>query len=226
MLMPKNFSLVFVGLLVALPALAAPSWTSSPSWKAEPEYLSDSARRGQSRTSQRTKDVSPFSPESHNISLDVGQVFLMGDLSERYNDNIGFRINYTYGVSDLFGFNAIFGYSEHADGKFSMTDLMAGLRTNLAYFDKVIPYFNFGLGFYRPSYSFDSGAGSNATSLSPVLFGLHMGGGVTLEISKDFFFGSSLTFHNVFGDTRQTAVGPFDVGGAFTTFMLNAGMTL
>ena len=75
----------------------------------------------------------------------------MGDLSAKYSDNIGTQIHYTFGVSDLFGFDSSLGYSEHGDGKYSMTTLLTGLRTNLAWYDKVVPYFVFGLGFYRPS---------------------------------------------------------------------------
>ena len=37
-----------------------------------------------------------------------------------------------------------------------MTTLLTGLRTNLAWYDKVVPYFVFGLGFYSPSFDVSS----------------------------------------------------------------------
>jgi hypothetical protein len=142
----------------------------------------------------------------------------MGDLGNQYSDNIGVRLHYTYGVSDLFGFDASAGYSEHSDGRYSMTTVLTGMRTNLAWFDKVVPYATFGLGFYRPNYQL-----SSTSSVSPLLFGLHFGPGVDLELTRQLFFGASLTFHNAFGTTKATANGPLDVGGTFTSFLVRAG---
>ena len=71
---------------------------------------------------------------------------------------------------------------------FSMMSMTTGspdLRTNLAWYDKVIPYASFGLGFYKPSYSLDSneapivttGASTPgiASTMLPLLFGVHIG---------------------------------------------------
>jgi hypothetical protein len=175
----------------------------------------------------RNAPAAPFAPGSHNVSLDIGQVFLMGDLSAQYANAIGGRLHYTYGVSDLFGFDAMIGRSSHSDGKFSMTTLLTGLRTNLAWFDKVVPYVSFGLGFYKPSYQY-----SLTASTSPTLFGVHVGPGILLEITDQVFFGASLTFHDVFGGKEiipgATSAAPsqtIDVGGTFTSFLLNAGYT-
>ena len=105
-----------------------------------------------------------------------------------------------------------------------MTTMLTGLRTNLSWYDKVIPYVVFGLGFYKPSYSFMNAGLSR--SLSPVLFGVHLGPGVDLELTKQLFFGAGLTFHDVFGAKRLTPGGtPLDVGGTFTSFFLHAGVT-
>lgn len=159
----------------------------------------------------------------------MGQVFLMGALSNNFSDSIGSSLHYTYGVSDIFDFDSALGYSNHSDGAFSMTSFQAGLRTNLAWYDKVIPYFSFGLGFYRPSYSLNqmglAPVNSNA-SLSPLLFGVHLGPGVDLEVTKQIFFGASLTFNDVFGKTENTpSTTSFDTGGTYTAFFLHAGVT-
>jgi hypothetical protein len=206
-------------------ASTGPSWLQQPSWASEPPPPS---RKG--TLSNDRYRVSPFSPGSNNVALDVGQVFLMGDLGSEFSDNIGSRIHYTYGVSELFGFDASLGYSEHSDGRFSMTTLLTGLRTNLSWYDKVVPYFLFGMGFYKPSFQQNSvslipGQSSSSTQISPVLFGVHLGPGVDLELTKMLFFGAGITFHDVFGTTKITAGGPIEVGGTFTTFFLHAGVS-
>jgi hypothetical protein len=196
-------------------------WNSRPAWAATDN---SNTRRQANYDLGNSRGISPFAPGSHNIALDLGQVFLMADLGGRYSDNIGLKAHYTYGVSDLFAFDASMGYSSHSDGKFSMFTMLTGLRTNLSWYDKVIPYLVFGLGFYKPS--FDLGEGTNISSLSPILFGVHLGPGVDLELTKQFFFGASLTFHDVFGGKRVASNNQaVDVGGTFTTFFLRVGTT-
>ncbi len=198
-------------------------WTRTPTWaradsrqQEEPPKATNRERRlPQSIQSQAR--ITPFVPGSNNLSLDVGQVFLMGELADRYADSIGTRLHYTYGVSDLFSFDSTFGYSSHSDGEFSMTSLLAGLRSNLAWYDKVIPHAVFGMGFYRPSFKQED--------YSTVLFGVHLGAGVNLELTPALFFGASLTFHDTFGSDRQTPSGVLPLGGSFTSFLLNAGVS-
>jgi hypothetical protein len=214
-------TLVLAVLGVVPPVLASGGWAAQPAWASSTEPVKKKSRLLEESL---TSDVSPFSPGSNNLSLDVGQVFLMGDLADDFNDNIGGRLHYTYGVSDIFGFDATFGYSSHSSGKMSMTTLLTGMRMNLAWFDKVIPHLNFGLGFYRPRY--DVIVSGTRNPLSPILFGVHLGPGVSLELSRNAFFGASLTYHNIFSSQTILSDGsPFGVGGAYTTFFLNAGMT-
>lgn len=217
--------LLMMSLVDASDALAATgtSWATTPSWAsdARPAPRRNVYNSGQSQS----RETSPFAPGSHNIALDLGQVFLMGDLVGKYNDSIGGRIHYTYGVSEIFGFDASLGYSEHSDGKYSLASGTAGLRVNIAWFDKVVPYFVGGLGFYRPSRELLV-EGQSPTSMAPILFGLHLGPGVTLELTKTLFFGTALTFHNIFGAVRQTAQGPLDLGSNHASFLLNVGVTL
>lgn len=127
-----------------------------------------------------TARISPFVPGSHNLSLDFGQVFLMGALGDSIPDSIGSRLHYNYGVSDIFSFDSSLGHSNHSNGEFSLTSLLAGLRSNLAWYDKVIPHAIFGMGFYRLGYQ--------AANYNPILFGVHLGGGVNLELTSSLFF--------------------------------------
>lgn len=219
-----------VGLLLVMSSVCQASfdsnWTRPTVWTPE----EPGSHRTTIRAREKISDLSPYSPGSNNIALDLGQVFLIGDLA-RFSDSIGTQLHYTYGVSDLFSFDSTFSYSEHSDGKFSMTSLSAGMRMNMSWYDKVIPYLVFGLGFYRPSYKDwtlpTSGPGSAPdASISAMLFGLHVGPGIDLEISKMVFFGAGLTFHSVFGTTKPLSNGtPLNVGGTYATFLLHAGVT-
>jgi hypothetical protein len=220
------FALVWVAAcLFSQGALGATSWSSSSSWSsgaaAEPVSTSKKALAADSN-----KELSPFAPGSHNISLELGQVFLMGDLG-KYSDSIGTQAHYTYGVSDLFGFDASLGYSSHADNKFSMLNVKTGLRMNLSWYDKIVPYGVFGVGFYKPS-MLDESAPATATSnsVSALLFGIHLGPGMDLELSKNLFFGGALTFNSVFGTGKTFANGtPVNLGGTYATFFVHIGAT-
>lgn len=207
-------------------------WSKTPSWARNdvPRAERDDTQEREDRTEQAPTRgrrpaalqsqarLSPFVPGSSNVSLDVGQVFLMGNLGDRFADSIGSRLSYTYGVSDMFSFNSSFGYSRHSEGGFSMSSLLAGLRTNLAWYDKVIPYGIFGMGFYRPSY--------READYSATLFGVHLGAGVNLELTPSLFFGASMTFHDTFGTDRDLpSGGTLPIGGSFTSFFLSAGVT-
>ncbi|MBU6375222.1 MAG: hypothetical protein KGQ59_04450 [Bdellovibrionales bacterium] len=203
-------------------------WSKTPSWARNetPQEHADAAeemapvtRNRKPAASMRSSSrISPFAPGSNNLSLDVGQVFLMGSLGDRYTDSIGTRLHYTYGVSDIFAFDSSFGYSGHSEGGLSLSSLLAGLRCNLAWYDKVIPHAVFGLGFYRPSYK--------ESDYSTVLFGVHVGAGVNLELTQSLFFGASMTLHDSFGtDKPLTSGGALPVGGSYTSFFLNAGVS-
>jgi len=177
-------------------------------------------------TRSAREDVSsgsgPLTPGTHNLSLGVGQIFLMGDLSDKYKNAIGTQLNYTYGVSDLFDFESTFGYSSHSNGDLSLAFLSMGLRSNLIYFDKLIPFFNVDLGFYRPDETV-----SNDVSVNALLFGLQLGGGIDLLISNKVFFGTRLAFHDMFSSTKDASDGhSYDVGGSFLSFMIHVGVNL
>jgi len=99
-----------------------------------------------------------------------------------------------------------------------MLNLLGGMRLNLSNYEKVIPYLNGGLGFYRPSRQI-----SNVGSTSATLFGVHVGGGADLIISQEMYFGASLNYHNLFSGNRTTATGPIDLGGSYINFMARVG---
>lgn len=230
----KNNFLVLLGLAVLMPT----SWSTAASfgtagnsgYKSYPTTVDASTRDSNQQGSRRgveslfnRPNVTPFAPESHNLSIKVGQVFLTGELSSQFENAIGTQVNYTYGVSDLFAFDTSFGYSSHSNGNsgdLSLAHLVSGVRTNLVFYDQLIPFASFGLGFYR------TGITQGAVDYSSVLFGLNFGAGVDLALSRNFFFGSKITYHDMFDSTKT---GPDNivrnVGGAFISFLVHTGMT-
>lgn len=213
------FTATFSVLEISEAASKWSSGSSTPDWRKIRTSQSSRAKNPYTR-----KSVTPFSPGSNNVSIDIGQVLLMGDLTDYYTNNLGFRTQYTYGVSDIFAFNANLGFSEHGDD-FSMALLTTGMRINLAWFDRIVPYGIFGLGFYNPTYK--ERVGGTKVSVSPVLFGLHLGPGVNLLITDSIYFGSSLTFHSAFTTTKKIPLTDRyrTVGGTFTSFLLHAGLS-
>lgn len=230
--------------------LANASTTSS--WSAsEPQYQSvqPSSSRSSARSKRQEKTepaTLPFSPGSHNFGLQIGQVFLMGDLAKNSVDTLGYRLQYTYGVSELFGFNMTLGYSDHTND-LSILTFNSDVRINLSWYDRVVPYAALGLGFYNVNTTAKDRYG-NVVELSPMLFGLHITGGANLILTDDFFIGANLDIHNIFTSTKtinatqpssavvssatssstlSNQTGETDsvkVGGTFTTFLFTAGM--
>ena len=206
-----------LGLLGSSSPSEANTWSQRPNWAAD----GTTATTQTNAPTVRRFEVAPFSPGSNNIAIGIGQVFLTGALRDRYDDALGLQLHYTYGVSELFGLHSIIGHSTHSDGEYSITTLLAGLRMNLAWFDRIIPHGTFGMGFFRPSHRL-----SDTASVSPILFGMHLGAGVDLQLTRQLFFGTTLTLHDIFGTTRQIpGVGPYDVGGTYLSLLLRTGFT-
>jgi hypothetical protein len=58
------------------------------------------------------------------------------------------------------------------------------------------------------------------------LFGVHVGPGVDLALSRQIFFGASLTFHDMFGGQDVVSNGvQQSVGGSFVSFLVHTGVT-
>ncbi len=199
----------------------------------ESSFGANSSRSNQDTPSPKTKKSkaqahdddsppkSPFSPGSSNVSLGVGQDFLLGDLGDGYENSLGPEIHYDYGVSDMFAFDANFGYHSHSSGQLSIWNLSAGLRSNLMFFDQLVPFAIVGLGFYHPSQTL-----LNNASVSSLLFGLQMGGGIDLMLNKQLFFGTSLLYNDMFTSSKKDSNGVIqNLGGAFISFMIHLGFT-
>jgi opacity protein-like surface antigen len=223
----KTFHLAALTIALSAFSAQAGSWTDDDSWKtSSPYYYGDSdpapkqeQRSGRSarRAKKQRRDVTPFSPDSNNLSLDIGQNFLLGS---EFQDSIGLQATYTYGVSPLFAFESSLGYSSHSEGRYSKLNLIAGPRLNLSAYDSITPYVNAGLGFYRASRAVNVD-----NNISGTLFGIHFGGGADLQLTKETFFGASLMFHQLFGRQQNTTIGPVDVASNYADFMAHVGYT-
>src|SRR4051812_28745932 len=82
-----------VGALILLSLTLGLSQESDAStgskWTLPSSGDTESSSRTYARASRDSDSpVSPFSPGSNNLALDLGQVFLMGDLT-KYDDSIG-----------------------------------------------------------------------------------------------------------------------------------------
>lgn len=228
---------------------AAGNWSQKPSWASsrdrgndrerdrdEPATLFSSGSSSGASASRRAvikedrKEVTPFSPGSNNLSLGVGQTFLMGDMGSQYTDAIGTRLTYTLGVSEMFALEAAIGYSSHAQNgdvripkNYSMTTALAGMRVNLSWYDKVVPHAVIGMGFFNPSYEIND----KGLTYSPVVFGIHVGPGIDLQLTKQIFFGASLRFHDLFSSVRyiQETAERREIYGTFTSLLLHTGVS-
>ncbi|NDG83524.1 MAG: hypothetical protein EBX52_00615 [Proteobacteria bacterium] len=211
--------LVLTAFLMISPARAASRYPAE-------EGASFGRSSKETATPKRRKQESappstPFAPGTHNLSVGVGQVFLMGDLSNHYDNAIGPEVHYTYGVSDLFSFQSNFGYHSHSAGTLSIWNLSGGLRANLMYFDQLVPFATVGMGFYSPTYTY-----ANGSTVNSLLFGMQMGTGIDLLISNAVFFGAKLNYNTMFSSTKKASDGTTQsLGGSYLSFMIHAGMT-
>jgi opacity protein-like surface antigen len=225
---PLAFAASFSALVLTANTFAG-SWTDDDtSWKtASPYYYGDNTApvqkdgyRYQStrkRPKVRDHELRPFAPDSNNVSLDIGQNFLVGS---DYQDSIGLAGTFTYGVSRLLAFSSSLGYSSHSDGAYSKLALTVGPRLNLASYDRIIPYVNCGLGFYRANRELTTN-----TSLSGTMFGVNFGGGADLQLTKETFFGAAMAYHELFGTKKETTIGTIDLASNYLTFMAHVGYT-
>jgi len=145
-----------------------------------------------SQTGRRYNNL-PLSPGSHNLSAEFGQVFMMRDPSDSGNA-FGSQFRYTNGVSQLFGFDSLLGYSSHGGGQLRQIHLGGGARINLVRVDRMISYLSSGLGFYQTSLRQQN----QISRTSNTAFGLYCGVGVDLIVTKSMFFGAALQFNHSF----------------------------
>jgi hypothetical protein len=220
-----GFGALFLQLALGVSALSTSTFAGSR-YRSDPNDTVSFNRGTKDPSSKKRKvessaPLSPFAPGTHNLSIGVGQVFLLGDLSNQYENAIGPELHYTYGVSDLFSFHSNFGYHSHSNGALSIWNLSGGLRANLMYFDQLVPFATVGMGFYSPTQTL-----ANHATVNTLLFGMQMGTGIDLLISNTVFFGAKLNYNTMFSSMKNASDGtPQKLGGSYLSFMIHAGVT-
>lgn len=161
---------------------------------------------------RRSYSQLPLSPGSHNVSAEFGQLFMVRDPANAGNA-FGSQIRYTQGISQLFGFDSILGYSSHSGGQFRQIHLGGGARINLVRVDRMVSYLSSGLGFYQTSLRNPDGL----TRSSNTAFGFYSGVGMDLIVSKSMFFGAAIQFNNAFSGNSA---------GTYAQLLARMGFTL
>ncbi|MGZ3708699.1 MAG: hypothetical protein ACXWPM_07895, partial [Bdellovibrionota bacterium] len=63
-------------------------------------------------------------------------------------------------------------------------------------------------------------------NVAALLFGVHTGVGLDLQMTKFLFFGAGATFHDVFGNTATTPSGAtYSLGGMYFSVLAHAGVS-
>lgn len=158
--------------------------------------------------------------QTHSIGIGLGQTFLLGDFGDNGEDKIAADLLYAYKASHSFDFYANFHTSSHKlrDTKSSITGLALGIRGRAYQFDAFAPFIVAGLGFYQPRVT----RYVNSVLLESeekIIFGVHVGGGAELQLSRKVSVGVMGHYHNPF-DIQQD-LGP-DVEGAYFKLLLTA----
>jgi opacity protein-like surface antigen len=158
--------------------------------------------------------------QQHSIGIGLGQAFLLGDFGDNGEDKIAADLLYAYKASHSFDFYANFHTSSHKlrETKSTITGLALGIRGRAYQFDAFAPFIVAGLGFYQPQVKryVDQ---TLLESEEKITFGVHVGGGADLQLSRRVSVGVMGHYHNPF-DVQQD-LGP-DVEGAYFKLLLTA----
>lgn len=160
-------------------------------------------------------------PMMHSAGLQFGQVWAAGNIGEGISSTTAPGLFYEYRASDIFALKVDLKRSSH-DDQLSIFSSTAGIRANLVYYDKLVPYAAFGVGLYFVNQKFSP---ISEEELSTTHFGVNLTLGSDLDLNDKVFVGLALTLHQLFGDTATL---PNDteaeVSGRWSSFLLRAGM--
>ncbi len=163
---------------------------------------------------------------SHSAGLQFGQVWVTGDFVEEALSTTAPGLFYEYRASDVFALKIDLKWISLKQGlhndRLSIFSSTAGIRANLVYYDKLVPYAAFGVGLYFVDKSTPDSPGED---LSTSNFGVNLTLGSDLNLSDRAFVGLALTLHQLFSDTATLPNDTkTDVSGRWSSFLLRAGM--
>ncbi|MGB0453404.1 MAG: outer membrane beta-barrel protein [Bacteriovoracaceae bacterium] len=179
----------------------------------------------------QTKKANPFSRKplpartisgikTHSVGVGVGQTFLNGDFEDNGEDKITGELYYNFKASHSFDFLANFHHSSHdfRTTETTITGLAFAIKGKAYQFDNFSPYAFAGVGFYLPKIKrfLD---GTLTSSKEKLTFGINLGGGAELTLTKKVSVGLIVHYHNPF-DVKQD-IGP-EVEGSYSKLLLTS----
>ncbi len=151
----------------------------------------------------------PIQPglKQHSLGLGVGQTFLRSDFNDYGEDKITFDFFYNYSASYSFDFLANLHYTSHKyqNTKTELKGMALGIKGKLYQFDAFAPFILGGFGFYGPQVT-PYVNGVHRESDSKLVFGVHVGTGVDLQLNDSVSVGALFHFHDPF-DVKQESGG-------------------
>lgn len=162
--------------------------------------------------------------KKHTAGLQVGQVWLAGEISENVENNIGYGALYEYTASDVFSAQASFMRSSH-DEILTITSTGLAFKANLFFYDQLVPYALVGMGLYFVNQDIIPAESTTPVeTVSATVFGLNVGLGADLNLGEDVFSGMQFSLHNLFSSTQTTeTLGKQEISGRFANFLIRAG---
>jgi opacity protein-like surface antigen len=156
--------------------------------------------------------------------LMVGQVWTSGEIGKDVDGAVAPGIFYEYGASDIFSLYASAISSKHNDGMLKLTSTNLGMKANLLFLDKLSPYALVGAGLYFVKRQISIAPVPPAEAKKTV-FGLQLGVGAELDLSRRFFVALELDIHNLFsGSVTVPGYGKTEISGRWTGFFLKSGV--
>jgi opacity protein-like surface antigen len=156
----------------------------------------------------------------HSAGLQFGQVWPAGLIGEGVDGSIAPGLFYEFAASQIFAMQVNLVRSSHND-KLTLFSSSAGIRANLTFFDRLVPYASAGVGLYFV----ERNLGAPNNNVETTNFGLNLGLGADLDLNESFFMGLSLGLHNLFSAKTKTAAGiERENSGRWSALFIRAGM--
>lgn len=160
------------------------------------------------------------SANRHSAGLQFGQVWPAGKIGDGVDGSTAPGLFYEYSASNVFSLQVSVVRSSHND-RVKLFSTAAGIRANLTYFDKLVPYAFGGVGLYFV----DRQPLRTTSNLKTTNFGVNLGLGADLDLGDSFFVGLWIGLHNLFSARGTLPSGASEENsGRWSAFFIRAGV--